>query len=148
MTAIQAASIRCRTMADGTLRLELDVEPRDAQAAFRLFGSPGTAVALAAIKPDAQQEAPEKPKGGAAAKWLGQMCGDAAFVLWLATTHGKQWSATYEMHGADTAKHAAATVRAICEVQSRAEIDNDPAAFARFEERIRRPWIEATRERG
>ena len=35
----------------------------------------------------------------------------------------------------------------VCEVQSRAEIDNDPAAFARFEERIRRPWIEATRER-
>lgn len=47
--AIAGATARISTLADGTLRLIVDIEPRDAQAAFRLFGSPGTAVALAAL---------------------------------------------------------------------------------------------------
>ncbi len=148
MTAIRAASMRCKTLADGTLRIELDIEPRDAQDAFRLFGSPGTAVALAAIKPDAPQQ--ERPKGGAAAKWLGQMCNEAAFQMWVAETFEQLWRFAIRSTSVDPpnlAALAADVVRDVCEVQSRAEIDNNPAAFQRFEERIRRPWLEATREK-
>ena len=54
---IEGASARISTLADGTLRVTVDIEPRDAQAAFRLFGTPGTAVALAALNSQAQQEA-------------------------------------------------------------------------------------------
>lgn len=48
---IEGATARISTLVDGTLRVTIDIEPRDAQAAFRLFGTPGTAVALAALKP-------------------------------------------------------------------------------------------------
>jgi len=50
MTIIEAASVNVKTLADGTLRVSMDVEPRHAQAAFALFGAPGTPMALAALK--------------------------------------------------------------------------------------------------
>lgn len=53
---IEGATARISTLVDGTLRVTIDIEPRDAQAAFRLFGTPGTAVALAALKPGGEVE--------------------------------------------------------------------------------------------
>tara|TARA_R110000868_G_scaffold376148_7_gene640965 strand:+ start:461 stop:649 length:189 start_codon:yes stop_codon:yes gene_type:complete len=50
MTAIQATTVNLKTMADGTLRISFDFEPIDARNAFSLFSSPGTTVAIAAIK--------------------------------------------------------------------------------------------------
>jgi len=50
MTIIEASSVNVKTLADGTLRVSMDVEPRHAQAAFSLFGAPGTPMALAALK--------------------------------------------------------------------------------------------------
>ena len=52
---IEGASARISTLVDGTLRVTIDIEPRDAQAAFRLFGTPGTAVALAALNPQSHE---------------------------------------------------------------------------------------------
>lgn len=54
-SVIEGSSVRVQTTSDGTLRILIDIEPRDAQTAFRLFGSPGTAVALAALKPEWQR---------------------------------------------------------------------------------------------
>lgn len=53
-SVIEGSTVRVQTTSDGTLRIQIDIEPRDAQKAFRLFGSPGTAVALAALKPQWQ----------------------------------------------------------------------------------------------
>ena len=52
---VEGATAKISTLVDGTLRLTVDIEPHAAQAAFRLFGSPGTAVAIAALKqPEAE----------------------------------------------------------------------------------------------
>ena len=143
MTVIAASSVRVRTMADGTLRAELDFEPAHAAAAFRLLGSPGQPVAVAALKTKSQQEAeakPEKPakpaaddkpKGGVWSQWLALRCNEPEFQDWLASCWPAIWSACGD---------PAETVRRICEVNSRADIDNDPEAQARFQERIRGPW--------
>jgi hypothetical protein len=48
---IEATSVTCKTLADGTLRLTVEIEPYNALAAFTLFRQPGTVMALAAIKP-------------------------------------------------------------------------------------------------
>lgn len=48
--AIAAAAMRCKTMSDGSLRIEVEVEPNDAQSAFALFGRPGARMAIAALK--------------------------------------------------------------------------------------------------
>ena len=139
MSAIEASSVRVATMADGTLRLTLDIEPAQAQDAFALFGKPGQPVALAAIKTAAQQQATERPKGGSASKWLGIRCGDPEFQEWIERTFPDCVPVTRGQHGAQDL--AAITARLVCNVTSRAEIDNNPKAFAAFDRLIRQPWI-------
>lgn len=55
-TIIEASSVKCSTLVDGTLRIVVSVEPDKALAAFTLFRSPGTAMALAALKPEAEKD--------------------------------------------------------------------------------------------
>jgi hypothetical protein len=49
-TLIEATSVAMKTLADGTLRIVVEVEPYRALDAFALFRAPGTVMALAAIK--------------------------------------------------------------------------------------------------
>ena len=134
MTVIESSSSSARTMADGTLRLTVDIEPRHSQAAFALFGAPGTPMALAALK---SAKAEPAPKGGQLAQWVAMRCGEAAFQRWLQDTYSAQWQ---DAHGDTPAKWAASTVRAVLGIESRAELDNDDAAALRFHARIRRPF--------
>lgn len=48
---------KSRTLADGSLRLEIDVEPKDAQAAFALFHEPGASGAIVRLTDEAAQRA-------------------------------------------------------------------------------------------
>lgn len=43
--------------------------------------------------------------------------------------------------GVASEEDAAEKVRQLCEIQSRAELDRDPAAAARWDERIRRAYL-------
>lgn len=138
MSILEAAAVRCQTMADGTLRLVLDIEPRNAQAAFTLFGSPGTPVALAALRSlkVVSMEEEEKPKGGPLCQWVAMRCNEQEFQLWLSVHFPKIWPGTTgKPH-----ERAAEVVRQVCEIESRAEIDNDEGAYERFHELIREPW--------
>ena len=94
MSAIPCSSVSMRTMADGTLRLSIDIEPANAQDAFRLFAAPGTPAAIAALQvgyaaagePSVKESlTPETPKGGALAKLAGMWCADKTFQAWLET---------------------------------------------------------------
>jgi hypothetical protein len=136
MTLIEASSVRIQTMVDGTLRITCDVEPRHARDAFNLFGSPGTPMALAALRTapaaiEQPQAAPEKPKGGVWSQWCAIRCGEPEFQRWLAHAFPALWV----KHG-----DAATVIRAACQLESRAELDNDTAAFERFSKLIRGPW--------
>jgi len=146
MMAVEASSVRVSTMADGTLRIVCDIEPRHAQAAFALFGSPGTALAIAALVPEHKRAPdPEPIKGGEIARWLGIRCGEAEFAQWLADTWSKQFA---EAHGSSPREWAASVIRAVCCVESRAEFDNDIEAERRFHKRIREPWVAHQQSRG
>ena len=142
MSVIEAAAVSVKTMADNTLRLTVDIEPRHAKAAFALLGERGTAVALAALKagPEPEQELqPEAAalKGGELSKWAALRCQDPAFRAWLRS----QGPARQDWNTTDG---AADTIRAICHITSRAELDHNKAAAAIFAEHIRRPWQEHT----
>ena len=141
MTVIESSSSSARTMADGTLRLTVDIEPRHSQAAFALFGAPGTPMALAAL-----QCAPfptiEQPKGGERARWCGMRCQEPEFQRWIQEAYLQQWEAA---PGATPATWAASVIRAVCSVESRAELDNDSAAAERFDRLIRRPYMEQSK---
>lgn len=149
MSAIEASSVQVKTMADGTLRLSVDIEPRHARDAFALFGTPGTPMALAALKTAAQQDSepipasqPETPKGGAMAKLAGMWCGDTAFIDWLAVRYTREWTiARNGQPQAPLRDRAAEVLRLVCDIDSRAELDNDQSAAARFQSLIRGPYM-------
>ena len=137
MSAIEAASVSVKTMADGTLRITFDVEPANAQMAFAMFGSPGTPAALAALKigyaavKDNQPQ--EKPKGGALARLAGQLCQQESFQAWI---------------GVGNAEWAAEAIREMCQIKSRAELDSNAEAAEIFHRTIRIPYSELMARRG
>lgn len=128
MSAIEASTYTSRVLVDGTLAITLHIEPAHAQDAFRMFCKPGTPLAIAALKTAAQQQ-PEPPKGGPLSQWLAMRCKEKAFQDWL--------DAEDEAEAIEKAKW-------LCDVQSRAEIDNNPQAKKRFEQEIRQPWLAHT----
>lgn len=59
------ATARAQTMADGSLRVTIDLNPGDAVGAFTAFGSPGSPVAVARVKNEvALEEGRPKPEKG------------------------------------------------------------------------------------
>lgn len=141
MSVIEGASVSVKTMADGTLRLTVDIEPRNAQAAFALFGAPGRALALAALKdgagavqePEAGNPAAEKPKGGEWAKLAGMWCNDPDFRMWA------------KVGNPDA---AAKYIRDTCGISSRADLDHDMEALSAFNAGIRHPFMKWMQVRG
>ena len=143
MSAIEASSGTYRSRVDGTIVLSVEIEPRNAAAALALFGMPGTPMAIAAlqvgyaavgepiIKSYPEKDNSEKPKGGPLAKLAGIWCNDPEFWKWLETDPD---NACHSAHG------AAACLYAICEIESRAELDHDPIAAEKFHRLIRGPY--------
>ena len=128
-------------MADGTLRLTVDIEPRHAQDAFKLFGSPGVPMALAALKVATHEpEKADKPKGGLLSQWAAMRCQESAFHIWLSQQYPQEWAAAWQGFRPSKANAAADVVRRLCDIESRAELDSDDSARARFDQRIRGPW--------
>lgn len=128
--AIEASSVRCQTMADSTLRLVIDIEPRFANAAFQMFGKVGTPMAIVALKvghalPESDVTgipATEKPKGGVLSQDAARICQTPEFQAYVA----QQWK------GDAHEEVAAQYVRAHCQIKSRAELDHDPRAARLF----------------
>lgn len=151
MSVIEATSVAVRTMADGTLRLSVDIDPSHSQAAFALFGMPGSPMALAALTQQAAQESAQKsaiahaqkpfvPKGGNLSKDAAMICNDEMFREWVSVCDGSPVIATSE--------RAAEFMRENCCILSRAELDNDPEAADRFKLLMKqyREWLKGEGE--
>ena len=144
MTIIEGAAMRCRTMADGSLRIEVEIEPRNAQAAFALFGAPGLAIALAALKDGSaavKEPEPEKPKGGEWAKLAGMWCAEPDFWLWLNESFRMLTIVASE-------KSAADVVKSVCGISSRSQLDHSEVALVKFKAQIRAPFVEWMKKNG
>ena len=139
--AIMGCTRTVRTTVDGSLLIQLEIEPRHAQAAFALFGAPGTPVAMARIMPEAAQsqarrDAAAPPKGGALCKLAGIFCNDENFRAWLRRTYDPL---------PQTEEEAGQIIRQVCKVTSRSYLDHDEQAARRFHQQFRLPyaaWLE------
>lgn len=141
MTVIEASSAGVRDMADGSLRITLEFEPRHARDAYALFGSRGTPVAVAALKPASSKPEPqadERPAIGELCRWAVMRCGEEPFRRWVRTVSNRVEVPTEDW--------TAEWVRLQCGVDSRKEIDTNPVAFDKFHRLIRQPyaaWLKA-----
>lgn len=145
MSLIEASSVAVKTMADGTLRISCDVEPRFAVQAFTLFGSPGVPMVIGRLVAGAKQQepepepAPDKPRGGALARLAGQWCQKPEFVEWLKTVYPAAFWSAEKTHKPDP-ETAAQVIRVMCGITSRAELDTDKKAAETFDRAVRKPF--------
>lgn len=119
------------TLADGTLRLVIDIEPRHAQDAFALFHEPGTEVVLARLNlkaeaaPEQQQEEP-KEKPGQLCVMACKFCADPQFQKWL---------------GVYDEEEAKAMILEDCGIASRKDLDSNHEAAQKFLNDFRGPFM-------
>lgn len=133
MSAIEGTTGTYRSRVDGTLVLQIEIEPRHARDALTLFGMPGSPVALAALKVQ-RADKPKVPSTGPACTWLVMRCKEQPFLDWAANKFGVD----------ATEEAVAAKCRALCGVESRKDIDNSEEAMVMFDKYIRGPWREHT----
>ena len=145
MSAIIASTVGVKTMADDTLRLTIDIDPRYAGEAFALFGKRGSACAIARLTNEAaveemrdeihderQPEMVEK-KGGELAKLAGIFCNSPDFINWL---------------GAGNGESARSIICDECGIESRRELDHNEIAASNFHRLFREPFSAYMKKRG
>ena len=152
MTAISAAAMRCRTMADGSLRIEVEVEPKDAQTAFAMFGKPGAPMALAALHAGyaaaGAEPGDDKLKGGPLSKLAGQWCEMPEFHEWMKRAFPFLWSEVTNYNSSwSPSQVSAEIIRVHCSVESRRLLDHDERAADQFHSAIRAPFAEELQRR-
>jgi hypothetical protein len=132
MTAIAGASAGVKDMADGTLRITIEFDPKDAKSAYELFGARGTPVAVAALKVGyAAVQEPERAKVGPLCREAIGLCQMPEFQGWL---DSREWL----LAGEDGAK---AFILAACQIESRKELDASAYAGNLFVNDVRLPFM-------
>ena len=122
MTAIEASSAGVRDMADGSLRITLEFEPRHAREAYALFGARGTPVAVAALKVGHAAVQEPELKGGPLAREAGKLDSNPDFQDYV---FARDFVNVRDF------------VLDRCGIQSRRELDHNPQAASKFRQMMR-----------
>lgn len=137
--AISGTRRALKELVDGTVRVQIDIDPECRKDFFKLFPEIDTRVAIAPLKSEGKRE---EPKGGELARLAGVLCSAPDFQFWIEhNTPAKEMPPLFEEDG--PAERAAIIVRHRCGVKSRAELDHNGLAAERFHELIRKPWMES-----
>lgn len=141
MSVIQASSAGVKDMADGSLRITLEFDPRHAKEAYSLFGARGTPCAVAALTKEAtttaarqetmKQETKEKP--GDLCIMACSFCADPLFWQWINERH--EFACKEE---ADASRF----IRELLSIDSRRKIDQFSSAANAFHNQIRKPFLD------
>ena len=83
------------------------------------------------------ETAKEAVKGGQLSRVAAMLCQDPEFQDWIFDRKGL----TMLSPTVDRQESAAALIRMVCGVESRAELDHNPAAAKIFHDEIRKPWV-------
>jgi len=137
---VVGAQAGLRVLVDGSVRLTIDIEPKDRVAAMTLFGSPGQSIALAALK-NGHAAVPE-PKAtyrefGPICREAIELCEHPKFQQYVNRPGMGHWKPN-----ADAAK---GFILARCGVNSRKELDTAAGARELFIAHVRKPfhaWLE------
>lgn len=135
-----------KELADGTLRIQVDIDPQFRAQFFQWFGQIDMPIALAPLVADFEEADPEpepqsKPKGGSLARLAGHLCNDPEFQQFVSVTY------KVTLFAGSYAEDCAQWLRDYCGVSSRAEIDGDQEATEAFH-RVRGGWIKWRAARG
>ena len=143
MSAIPAVSRQIKTMADGTLRLSVDIEPNNANEAFQLFGSPHVPVAIARLNQEAfiqhaqelaiENNIVEKVQITGLTLLSVTWCKDPDFWSFMNTEFQPEEKIENEQSCADY-------IKVICNIESRRDLMSNHEAQQIFHDEIRNPY--------
>jgi hypothetical protein len=133
-------------MADGTLRLTVDISPQDAQDAFKLFGLPDQPMAITRLTVEASKQSMQeeivKPKGGEISRLAAMWCKEPKFWEWLRYRY-------YKTSDCDPSEVSSRNeILAVCGIDSRSELDNSDSAAEAFHKYFRIPYSEWLKTNG
>jgi len=139
---IQATSAGVKDMADGSLRITFEFDPRFAKDAYALFGARGTSCAIAALTQEAslqaaqQETIKDQPKEpiGPLCRLAVQFCADPMFQEWLSSLTPGDWPPFTE-------EEARQEILNGCDIASRRELDTNNAAADLFHQLYRKPFM-------
>ena len=130
MSVISGTRRGMKELVDGTIRVQIDIDPIHRAEFFAAFSRIDMPVAIAPLVANFEKIKPyedkttadlvpfvDKPKGGELAKWAGILSNDPAFWVWA---------------GVESAEQAAEHIRVVCLIGSRAELDHDQDAAKIF----------------
>ncbi|MDN7700039.1 hypothetical protein QZM15_16335 [Burkholderia sp. AU44665] len=145
--AISGTRRAIKEMSDGTIRVQIDIDPRFRSTFWALFPNIDMPVALAPLEANFEQrdntaKGNNTAKGGALAVLAGRLCADERFHEFVASEYGVIWRVG---HAADD---IAQWMREQCDIESRAELDHNEAAAEAFHRIIRGPWQKCCQQRG
>ncbi|SEN71688.1 hypothetical protein SAMN05216404_106175 [Nitrosospira multiformis] len=134
MSAISGTRRALKELVDGTIRVQIDIDPRFKTQFHQMFPNIDMPVAIAPLVSDFERQEEEKPKGGPLCRLAGIWCKDEDFQEWLYMAYNDGVPVDEE--------EAADWIRVTCGVASRSELDHNEAAAVKFQERIRAPYME------
>jgi hypothetical protein len=127
-TGISGTRRQIRELVDGSLEVRIHIDPRFKKAFHELFPEIDTPVAIAPLVNDFERlPQPDKPKGGPLCTLAARWCKEPMFQQWV---------------GVDNEQEAAASIRTICEIKSRSELDHNPMAAFNFNDHFRTPYMD------
>ena len=138
MNAISGTRRAMKELVDGTIRVQIDIDPTQRAAFHKLFGEIDMPVALAPLKPEAaittvSGDVQVKEKPGPLCMLAVKWCKEPAFMGWLGRELiGKAFP---------NEEQTATGIYARCGIESRKELDTDPEAADKFQRLIRRPYV-------
>ena len=157
--AVSATRKSMKELADGSIRVSLDIDPRFRTDFFRLFPEIDAPVVLAPlaygvaleqVQENAEHHDEIKPakKRGGFTDDVGPLCRLA--VMWCSDQTFHEWlnNAFPEEADAEPFNEVSAKILIcdLCHIASRRELDTDKNAAAVFHERFRFPYIEHLQE--
>jgi hypothetical protein len=144
LSIIEAASAGVRDMADGSLRITLEFEPRNAREAYSLFGARGAPVAVVALKAGHALKSDELPAKAEAAPAAAPKAplGPLAMlaVRFCQNPDFRRFAAGYHAAVIANESDCAQLIRDLCMVESRRDIDGNEFAAEVFHEQFRKPF--------
>ena len=151
MSVISASSAGVKDMADGSLRITFEFEPRHAADAFALFGPRGRSVAIAALVDGHGAVTDEQSDMGNPITQRNQRLGDLAWraVQWCKEPEFRAWLRVHRDFANELTEDAASEViKSWCNVGSRKDLDVNAEAAKRFHQLIRGPYQKHLLARG
>lgn len=136
MSAISGTRRAFKELVDGTIRVQIDIDPRFKKEFFELFPNVDMPIAIAPLVANFERiEEEEKQKGGPLCRLACIWCKDEDFQEWFTMRFDF-------MDPVTTEEEAAEELKELLGIDSRKDLDHDAEAADRFQNMIRGPFMD------